>query len=55
VNAVPDKDGEKGCSWSRKFIPVPGWEAIPTKLRVMKSEREEDSFCVTECPEFEKG
>ena len=32
-----------GCSWSKKFVPVEGWKAIPT----------EKSFDVYECPEFE--
>lgn len=31
------------CSWSKKFVPVEGWKAIPTTK----------SFDVYECPEFE--
>lgn len=49
------------CSWSKKFVPVEGWEAKPTTVYI----REEtlpsgevkryytDSFDVYKCPEFE--
>lgn len=40
------------CSWSRDFIPVPGWKATPTKLNVERN-RIVDSYEVHECPEFE--
>ena len=29
-NCVPNKEGTKGCSWSRYFRPVKGWDATPT-------------------------
>lgn len=47
------------CSWSREFVPVPGWKAIPTKIYQYTSSGEHkhryhtDSFDVYECPEFE--
>lgn len=44
-NAVPSE--ETGCSWSRKFEPVKGWTATPTKI-----EGEMDSFHIEKCPEF---
>ena len=63
-NAVPDRDGEGGCSWSRKFHPVDGWIATPTKVtRIYKGEQEKirkgpaymESFLVHYCPEFKEG
>lgn len=45
--------GKNGkCPWATKFEPVPGWEAIPTKLLV-SGRQKIDSFIVVECPEFE--
>jgi hypothetical protein len=41
VNCVPDRNG-RGCSWSRKFIPVEGWEAIENG----------DTYNIIRCPEF---
>lgn len=41
------------CSWSSRFEPVEGWEAIPTKVAVDK--RYEQSYCVLSCPEYEKS
>lgn len=35
-----------GCSWSKSFTPVEGWEAKPTKHNRI------DSFFVTKCPEY---
>ncbi len=35
-----------GCSWSRSFTPVEGWEAKPTK------NEQTDSYRVISCPEF---
>ena len=48
------------CSWSRKFVPVQGWKAEPTKIyqyTMRKNGKNHlyhtDSFDVYECPEFE--
>lgn len=41
----------EGCSWSRWFEPVEGWEAEPTKMRIM-SGNTTDSFIVKQCPKF---
>lgn len=41
-----------GCSWSREFKPVDGWEAIPTKIQNMDSITE--SFNIKYCPQYEK-
>lgn len=35
------------CSWSQEFIPVPGWNAIPTR-----DASGVESYKVLECPEF---
>jgi hypothetical protein len=48
------------CSWSREFVPVKGWKAIPTKLFQYTTGKGRKriayytgSFDVYECPEFE--
>lgn len=45
------------CSWSKKFVPVKGWKAIPTKIKAGRASdgRIVDSFCVIECPKYVKG
>jgi hypothetical protein len=43
------KDGK--CPWACSFEPVPGWKAIPTKVKT--TERLVESFDVYECPLFE--
>lgn len=53
-NAVPDLDGETGCRWSRYKKPVNGWEATPTRLKVM-GDKTVQSYFVRECPEFKEG
>lgn len=42
INAVPNS--HHGCSWSRKFEPVEGWEA---QYDILK-----DSYKVLSCPLF---
>lgn len=46
-NAVPEAiDGvEYGCPWSREAMPVPGWDAEPSRFTA-------GSFRVRKCPEF---
>ena len=43
------------CSWSKRFKPVDGWKAVPTKVWIGGESRHPwgDSFDVYECPEFE--
>lgn len=47
------------CSWSEKFIPVEGWKATPTIVKIAnnygKNKTFDDSFIVHECPLFERG
>ena len=43
-NAVPE--GKYGCSWSRDFKPVKGWNVLPPLSRV------KGSYRVIECPLF---
>ena len=47
------------CSWSEKFIPVRGWKATPTEVKIASrpngTELTTDSFIVHECPLFERG
>ena len=56
ANAVPNREGTRGCSWSRRFEPVEGWRATETRL-YDGSRREETivSYHVRSCPEFEEG
>lgn len=35
-----------GCSWSRSFVPVEGWEAKPSKTHA-------DGYRIVRCPEYE--
>lgn len=41
-----------GCSWSRDFTPVPGWDATPTVKTC--GQRPLHSFAIRGCPEFER-
>ena len=51
ANAVPNRDGTRGCSWSRKFVPVKGWKA--KKIKTPCTEKFRDcSYEVLDCPEF---
>lgn len=50
-NAVPSRDGKRGCSWSRKLIPVDGWQAEPTEKRD-SFDRVCASYLVKACPLF---
>ena len=48
-----------GCSWSRSFKPVKGWEATPTIIKQGTRTKAENpfftkSFFVHKCPEFIK-
>ncbi len=52
-NAVPCRD--RGCSWSRAFIPVEGWTARPTLYLSYAAHGRRilmRSFAVRRCPEF---
>ena len=54
-NAVPGED--RGCSWSKKGKPVPGWDA--QRRDVMSYDRHGstyvESYVVRACPEFING
>ena len=47
------KKANGSCSWSRSLKPVPGWTAVSTIIRY--ADTCDSSYCVTECPQFEKG
>lgn len=49
-NAIPSRDGERGCSWSRSLIPVEGWKATQTVH--LYDRKEKTSYVVEECPEY---
>lgn len=46
-----------GCSWSRRFEPVPGWKAVVSETAGYLNEamRQIPSYCVLNCPEFIEG
>lgn len=48
------KPGKSLCAWdaSKATVPVEGWTAIPTTVRI--DERVEPSYLVLECPLYEK-
>jgi hypothetical protein len=55
LNAVPNKAGTRGCSWSRKFIPVEGWTAEATTIYCQHGKNPSnytESYVVRSCPEF---
>ena len=43
-----------GCSWSRQFVPVQGWDAEPTIIRDSESD-DISSFRIKSCPQFLRG
>lgn len=53
--AAPSTQAGTGCSWSRRFQPVPGWEAEATQMWVGGERGTVPTFRVVKCPEFEKG
>lgn len=58
ANAVPNREGTRGCSWSKEFKPVEGWDAEKTVLFTgyWNSKRfGTDSYIVKSCPEFVEG
>lgn len=48
-----------GCSWSKEFKPVEGWDATYSPVMYARGydyKREfKESYVVHECPEFERG
>lgn len=44
-----------GCSWSKSYTPVPGWNAIKTQIAAYDKDRKiyYESYKVLECPLFE--
>lgn len=44
-----------GCSWSRKFEPVPGWDATPTNKGTPGNGTGNyyESYDIHSCPEYE--
>lgn len=44
-----------GCSWSKCFKPIDGWDATPTKIMNWTDGKRTittDSYAIRECPEF---
>lgn len=56
ANAVPNPHTGRGCSWSRHFQPVEGWDAQETRMYSGKDGKYSvQSYCVRKCPEFVRG
>ena len=54
------KNAVKKCSWSKDFIPVENWEAIPTTIKQVdnregRKHKVMQSYIVVSCPQFVKG
>lgn len=47
LNAVPDLEGTRGCSWSEELRPVDGWTVKKTKARYGAT-----GYLVLGCPEY---
>lgn len=54
-HAVPDAEGERGCSWSVRHKPVKGWKIAESAKYKAGDGREIASYKVSECPKFERG
>lgn len=39
-----------GCNWSRYFLPVTGWDAVPTVVKDKGGDIE--SYQISRCPEY---
>ena len=48
-----------GCSWSKRFEPVPGWTAEPVVIKsfetLLGGPKFTKTFHITACPQFERG
>lgn len=51
-NAVPDNNGH-GCTWSRKFEPVPGWTATPKRLNPGRHGTITETYEIAACPMYD--
>lgn len=60
-NAVPNEMDGTGCSWSKEFKPVKGWDAKKTAIHINEQcgtkykGGEIPSFLVRQCPCFVQG
>lgn len=54
-NAVPDKEGTRGCSWSLNKQPVKGWKVEASSEYHMADGRVAISYKVSRCPKFERS
>ena len=42
-----------GCSWSKDFEPVPGWQAIPHNIK--ENGEHANGYRIMYCPLYERG
>lgn len=50
-----EKATNEGCSWSRAFIPVIGWDAEKDVKETQSNKDDGISYFVRKCPEFKLG
>lgn len=54
-NAVPNKK-DRGCSWSKNFEPVEGWDAERCDVNMQHGKKNYvESYIVKRCPLFMQG
>lgn len=49
-NAVPNAETGRGCPWSERFEPVPGWTAELTTVN--RNWNSSPTYAITDCPLF---
>lgn len=53
LNAVPNAEAGRGCEWSTKFEPVPGWEAEEQQMRaIYRGGPRVTTYRVRGCPKY---
>lgn len=58
ANAVPSRDGERGCPWSVEGNPVEGWSATGKTIKCKRSgckDKMMQTFFVRKCPLYVEG
>ena len=58
MNICADCGRFMDCSWEKEFVPVPGWKAKKTKLKVQSGPKYRiryiDSYDVQKCPLYKE-
>lgn len=54
AHSVPSRDGTRGCPWSLRFEPIPGWDALKTQCEDEDGEKD-TTYKISRCPNFKRG